>query len=91
MLRKDEQSGHLVSLELAKLYVKMNNLGEAKKHAMMEYKIRPGNIDVNKELALIAYKENEKNKFQEYLKAAKRTGSKDPELVKLVAMAAGNS
>jgi len=86
MLREDEQSGHLVSLELAKVYVKMNKLDEAKKYALMEYKARPANIDVNRELAIIAYKENDLQKFQEYLKAAKKTGSKDPELMELAAM-----
>jgi tetratricopeptide (TPR) repeat protein len=86
MLKADEESGHLVSLELARLYVKMNKLDEAKKYAMEEYKIRPNNIDVNRELAVIAYKEKDSARFTEYLKAASRTGSKDPELVSLMAM-----
>jgi tetratricopeptide (TPR) repeat protein len=86
MLKEDEESGHLVSLELAKVYLKMNKLEEAKKYAMMEYKVRPGNIDVNKELAMIAYKEKDLSGFQKYLQAAKRTGSKDPELLQLVSM-----
>jgi tetratricopeptide (TPR) repeat protein len=83
MLREDEESGHLVSLELAQVYVKMNKLEEAKKYVMMEYKVRPANIDVNKELALIALKEKDMAKFQEYVKAAQRTGSKDPEILEL--------
>jgi tetratricopeptide (TPR) repeat protein len=87
MLKEDEESGHLVSLELAQLYVKMNKLDEAKKYALMEYKTRPANIDVNKELALIAYKEKDTAKFNEYIKAANRTGSKDPEILELVAKA----
>ena len=64
----------------------MNKLDEAKKYAMDEYKVRPNNIDVNRELALIAYKEKDTAKFNEYIKAASRTGSKDPELVSLMAM-----
>ena len=86
MLKTDEASGHRVSLELAKLYVKMNKLDEAKKYAMAEYEVRPNNIDVNRELALIAYKEKDTARFNEYIKAASRTGSKDPELVSLMAM-----
>jgi tetratricopeptide (TPR) repeat protein len=88
MLKEDEESGHLVSLELATVYLKMNKLDEAKKYALMEYKIRPGNIDVNKELAMIAYKEKDLSKFQQYLQAARRTGSKDPEILELVTMSA---
>ena len=80
MLEEDEASGHLVDLELAKLYVKMNKLDLAKKHAMNEYAVRPNNIDVNKELAWIAYKENDIPKSKELIKVAKRTGSKDVEL-----------
>ena len=80
MLDEDEASGHLVDLELAKLYVKMNKLDLAKKHAMNEYAVRPNNIDVNKELAWIAYKEKDIPKSKELIKVAKRTGSKDVEL-----------
>ena len=80
MLEEDEASGHLVDLELAKLYVKMNKLDLAKKHAMNEYAVRPNNIDVNKELAWIAYKEKDIPKSKELIKVAKRTGSKDVEL-----------
>ncbi len=80
MLAEDAASGHLVDLELAKLYVKMNKLDLAKKHAMNEYAVRPNNIDVNKELAWAAYKEKDIQKSKELIKVAKRTGSKDPEL-----------
>jgi tetratricopeptide (TPR) repeat protein len=82
MLEVDEASGHSVSLELAKLYVKMNELAAAEKYALMEYAVRPNNIDVNKELAWIAYKKNEINKAKQYLTAAKSTNNKDPELIK---------
>lgn len=87
MLKEDEASGHISSLEIAKLYVKMNKLDEAKKYALMEYKLRPNNIDVNKELAIIAYKQNDQKSFEQYLKAAQRTGSKDPELMQLMTYA----
>ena len=80
MLSEDANSGHLVGLEMAKLFVKMNQLDSAKKYAMEEYAARPNNIDVNKELAWISYKQNQKDKAIGYMKTATRTGSKDPEL-----------
>jgi len=46
-----------------------------------EYKVRPTNIDVNKELAWIAYLKNDKAKAKEYLHTARSTNSKDPELL----------
>lgn len=86
MLRTDEASGHSVSLELAKVFSKMEQFDSANKYAIQEYNIRPKNIDVNKELAWIAYKQNKRDKAKEYLDVAKRTGSKDPELVERIAM-----
>lgn len=86
MLETDAKSGHSVSLELAKLYVKMNLLDSAKKYAMEEYAVRPQNIDVNKELAWIEFKEKNLAKSREYLQKAKHTGSKDPELLKRAAL-----
>lgn len=81
MLQTDAQSGHSVSLEFCKLFIKMNQLDSAKVYALEEYAIRPRNIDVNKELAWIAYKQNDFKKAKEYLEAAMRTGCKDPELL----------
>lgn len=81
MLKKDSASGHSVSLEMCKLMIKMGKLEEAEKYGLEEYKIRPDNIDVNKELAWIAYKQNNFKKAAEYLQAAQKTNSKDPELL----------
>ena len=81
MLMEDEASGHLVSLEMAKLYTKMNRLDEAEKYALQEYKIRPNNIEVNKELAWIAYLKKNTAKAKKYLQVAKSTNSNDPELL----------
>ena len=76
---------HSVSLELARSFTKTNQWDSAKKYAVMEYNIRPKNIDVNNELAWIAYNQNDLGKAKEYLKAALITGSKNPELLKRVA------
>ncbi len=85
MLKKDAASGHSVSLEMCKLMLKMGKLDEAKKYALEEYSVRPTNIDVNKELAWIAYKENDFKKATEYLQSALKTNSKDPELLQRAA------
>lgn len=83
LLVADANSGHhSVSLELSRSFIKTNQWDSAKKYAMMEYAIRPKNIDVNNELAWIAYNQNDITKAKEYLKAAESTGSKNPELLK---------
>jgi tetratricopeptide (TPR) repeat protein len=81
MLLEDEASGHAVALEMAKLYMKMNDFSNAEKYAMQEYATRSKNIDVAKELAWIAYKKNDGVKAKQYLSIAKSTNSKDPELL----------
>ncbi len=83
----DANSGHhSVSLELSRSFIKTNQWDSAKKYAMMEYAIRPKNIDVNNELAWIAYSQNDIAKAKEYLKTASATGSKNPEFLKRAAM-----
>ncbi len=82
MLITDANSNHhSVSLELARSFIKTNQWDSAKKYAVMEYTIRPKNIDVNNELAWIAYSQNDFAKAKEYLKTAMSTGSKNPELL----------
>ncbi len=73
---------HSVSLELAKSFEKTNQWDSAKKYAALEYTIRPKNIDVNNEMAWIAYSEGDYTKAKEYAKTALSTGSKNPELLK---------
>lgn len=83
LLVADANSGHhSVSLELSRSFIKTNQWDSAKKYAMMEYTIRPKNIDVNNELAWIAYNQNDIVKAKEYLKVAESTGSKNPEFLK---------
>lgn len=74
--------GHSVSLELTRSFIKTNQWDSAHKYGMMEYNVRPKNIDVNNELAWIAYNTKDMAKAKEYLKAAQSTGSKNPELLK---------
>ncbi|MEP6676638.1 MAG: tetratricopeptide repeat protein [Ferruginibacter sp.] len=85
-LEYDASTGHSVSLDLAKLFIKTNQWDSAKTYAMTEYKIRPNNIDVNKELAWIAYNQNDKPDAAQYLKTAMSTNSKNPELIQRAAL-----
>ena len=77
--------GHSVALELTRSFIKTNQWDSAHKYGMMEYNTRPKNIDVNKELAWIAYNQRDMAKAKEYLKTAMSTGSKNPELLKRAA------
>jgi len=82
LLITDANSGHhSVSLELAKAFEKTSQWDSAKKYAMMEFKIRPKNIDVTNELAWIAYSQGDFEKAKDFLKTALSTGSKNPELL----------
>lgn len=89
MLKEDEVSGHTVALEMCRLYIKAGQPGKAMEYAQKEYAARPLNIDVNSALAWVCYKNGEVAKAQEYLKAALRTGSKDPELRERAAVIGG--
>ncbi len=83
ILSEDANSGHhAVSLELAQNFIKTNAWDSAKKYATQEYSMRPKNIDVNKELAWIAYNQKDITKAKEYLATAMLTGSKNPVLLK---------
>ncbi len=81
MLDQDAKSGHLVDLELCKLYTKTGQLDSAMVYGMNEYKRRPKNIDVNHALAWVYFKKNDLAKAQQHIQVAMRTGSKDPELL----------
>jgi tetratricopeptide (TPR) repeat protein len=81
MLKEDEESGHTVNLELARIYTKIGNYQQARNLALKEYQLRPSNIDVNKSLAWINYKAGDIAKAKFYLSAAFATSSKDPDFL----------
>ncbi len=94
MLDEDAVSGHTVNLEKARLFVRMNQLDSAQFYGAKEYAVRPENIDVNAALAWIAYKKGDYPKASEHMKAALRTGIKDPEVLyraSAIAQASGNA
>lgn len=94
MLDEDAQSGHLVDLELCKLYIKTGNLDSAMVYGQREYTRRPHNIDVNHTLATIYFQKNDLKKAHNHIRVAMRTGCKDPELLQQasqIELAMGNA
>ncbi len=77
----DENLGHYADRELALLYVKSGDLDKALEHAMLEYKRRPKNIDVNETVAWVYYKKGEGEKGGEVPGGGMKTGSKNPNLL----------
>ncbi|MCB0528270.1 MAG: hypothetical protein KDC65_07335 [Saprospiraceae bacterium] len=81
MLADDEQSGHMMGLEYARVYLDL--LGDPQKaleYALTEYRTRPDNIDVNRSLATIYYHSGNIKLAGEHLQKAMRTHSRSPEL-----------
>jgi len=88
-LSRDEQSGlsndnigHYADRELAYAYLKVNNYDKALQHALMEYNRRPDNIDVNETVAWIYYCKKQPSEALPYLRAALKTHSKNPVLLR---------
>ena len=94
MLDEDARSGHVVDLELCKLYTQTGQLDSAVVYGLKEYQKRPKNIDVNHALAWVYFKQKNLSKAHEHMQVALRTGSKDPELLRqagAVELALGNA
>ena len=84
MFKDDMDSGHNVSLQLAKVYSDLiGNNEKALECAMAEYDMRPKNIDVNRELAKIYSNMGNMEKAKMHRDMAARTHSKNPELLAL--------
>ncbi len=85
MLKEDAASGHIVYLDLAKIYIKSEMYDSAYIYASKEYELRPNNIDVNRVMAEVYLKKQNPAKANECIELALRTGCKNPELLKLSA------
>ena len=84
MLKDDTDSGHNMNLEYAHIYLDLFDSPEkALEYAQKEYIKRPKNIDVNRELAAIYLKLNNKEMAKEHLAKAMTTDSKHPTLSKI--------
>lgn len=84
MMKEDSEKGHYMDLELAKFHLEITeNFQLALESALIEYQKRPDNIDVNRILASIYFRQNNLEKTRWHLEKASRTGSKNPELIQL--------
>lgn len=81
--KSDKQNfhGHYADRELAEIYTANGNYEAALNHALLEYNRRPDNIDINKTLAWIYYKQNNFEKANSYINIALSTNSKNAELL----------
>jgi tetratricopeptide (TPR) repeat protein len=93
MLAEDEEAGHKMNLELARVHLDLLDKPErALVYAIEEYTKRPDNIDVNKLLAEIYFLQNNLSKAEEHMEKALKTGTMDPEVKCLegILLAKGN-
>lgn len=81
MLADDEANGHKMGIEYATLYRDLiNDQEKALEYAKAEYEARPQNIDVNRIMASIYFKQGKIAEANEHIKKANLTNSIDPEL-----------
>jgi tetratricopeptide (TPR) repeat protein len=81
-LEEDQQAGHVIDLELARIYLELaRDPDRALTYARKEYTRRPSNIDVCRTLAHIYYARQEYEKAAAYMQQATRTNSQDPGLL----------
>ncbi len=87
MMADDEAHGHRMDIEYAKVYLNlMHNYDAALQRALVEYKARPANIDVNKLLAQILYRKGNISEAEKHLALAMRTNSQDYELLMIAGL-----
>jgi tetratricopeptide (TPR) repeat protein len=79
--QNDVNIGHYVDKELAYAYLKINDYGNALKHALLECNRRPDNIDVNECVAWVYYRKGDYEKAVTYIKPALKTNCKNPTLL----------
>ena len=80
-MAKGDSSGHYADKEMAYAYLAVDNYDKAIEHALLEYNRRPENIDANETVAWVYYKKGDYSKAESYIRAAVRTGCKNPTLL----------
>ncbi len=81
MLQDDLDSGHNMNLELADLHAQFKkDYNTAIDYVLAEHNIRPKNIDVNRQLALLYHEMGNWEKATEHAEIAAATNSKHPDL-----------
>ncbi len=87
MLQEDQESGHNMDLELADIYLTLdNNPAKALTYAKRAYNERPNNITVNQSMAKIYYKKGDFEAAAKHIDKALQTNFKDPELLCLAGL-----
>jgi tetratricopeptide (TPR) repeat protein len=81
MLQEDASSGHMVDMELAKIYSQTGDLNKALQFATKEHKRRPENIDVNATLAWVLYQKGNYADAWTYMQKATRLGTQNADLL----------
>lgn len=89
--QKDQDKGHYSDMELANLYLQLNQPDKALPHAQTEYQRRPQNIDACETLAWTLYRNGKTAEALPYVATVLRTNSQHPErLVKAGIIMAAN-
>lgn len=87
MLKDDADHGHSVNLEVARVWLHgLKDPVRAREFAVKEYLSRPGNIEVNRVMAEISYRENSIADASMHITEAMKTHSQDPELIGLAGL-----
>ncbi len=73
--------GHYADKELAYAYLKLPDLENALKHALLEYDRRPNNIDVCETVAWVRYKKREYYEANTMINKALKTNCQNPSLL----------
>jgi len=81
MLAEDAESGHYVDMDLAKVYLQLNDVDNALKYARIEYNRRPLNKDANHTIAMVMHKKGDYAAAKTYMDVAMRLGTQNAELL----------
>jgi len=77
--QKNKDEGHYSDMELANIYLLLNEPAKALPHAQTEHQRRPQNIDACETLAWVLYQNGQAAQALPYIKTALRTQSQHPE------------
>jgi tetratricopeptide (TPR) repeat protein len=76
-----ENAGQNEDHEMAHAYMGTENYEKALEYALLEYKRRPANIEVNETVAIVYYRKGDYKKALSYIETALKTNCKKPELL----------
>ena len=82
----NENTGQNEGHEMAHAYIGIENYDKALEYALLEYKRRPTNIEVNETVAIVYYRKGDYAKALPYINTALKTNWKKPELLCLAGL-----